>query len=41
MTAYLLRRLAISLGVFTVMSVLVFLGVEALPGDACTALLGR
>jgi peptide/nickel transport system permease protein len=41
MTAYLLRRLAISLGVFAVMSVLVFLGVEALPGDACTALLGR
>jgi len=41
MTAYLLRRLAISLGVLAVMSVLVFLGVEALPGDACTALLGR
>lgn len=35
------RRAALALGVFVVMAGLTFLGVEALPGDACTSLLGR
>ena len=36
-----LKRAALALVVFTVMACLTFLGVEALPGDACTSLLGR
>jgi peptide/nickel transport system permease protein len=40
-TGYVLRRAALSVGVFVVMAVLTYLGVAALPGDACTALLGR
>ncbi|MEI8238908.1 MAG: ABC transporter permease [Actinomycetota bacterium] len=36
-----LRRAFVAVAVFVVMAVLTFLGVEALPGDACTSLLGR
>ncbi len=36
-----LRRAVLSLLVFALMACLTFLGVEALPGDACTSLLGR
>ncbi len=38
---HLLRRALLAIGVFAAMAVLTFLGVEALPGDACTSLLGR
>jgi peptide/nickel transport system permease protein len=36
-----LQRAALALVVFALMAGLTFLGVEALPGDACTSLLGR
>jgi len=36
-----LRRAATSIGLFVVMAVLTFIAIEALPGDACTSLLGR
>jgi peptide/nickel transport system permease protein len=39
--AQILRRAALAVVVFAVMASLTFLGVEALPGDACTSLLGR
>jgi len=35
------RRALLALGVFVLMGALTFLGIEALPGDGCTALLGR
>ena len=41
MTGYVLRRAALSVGVFVVMAVLTYLGIAALPGDGCTALLGK
>jgi peptide/nickel transport system permease protein len=41
MTARVVRRTALAAGVFVLMAALTFLGVEALPGDGCTALLGR
>ncbi len=41
MAAQIARRAALSVGVFVLMAALTFLGVEALPGDACTSLLGR
>ena len=41
MTVRLVRRAALAIGVFVLMAALTFLGVEALPGDGCTALLGR
>jgi peptide/nickel transport system permease protein len=40
-TGYVLRRAALSVGVFVVLAVLTYLGIAALPGDACTALLGK
>ena len=41
MVKLILRRLALSLLTLIMVSVIVFLGVEALPGDVCTAYLGR
>ncbi len=41
MTSLLLRRLALGLVTIWIVSVIIFLGVEALPGDACTAVLER
>lgn len=41
MTVQFVRRAALALGVFVLMAGLTFLGVEVLPGDGCTALLGR
>src|SRR6056297_342024 len=35
------RRMALGLGTLWLVSVIIFLGVEALPGDACTAVLAR
>jgi peptide/nickel transport system permease protein len=39
--AYVLRRLAAALGLLLIVSILIFLGTEVLPGDAATAVLGR
>ncbi len=41
MSVQIARRAALAVGVFVLMAALTFLGVEALPGDACTSLLGR
>lgn len=41
MLALILRRLALGLVTVWLVSVIIFLGVEALPGDACTAVLER
>lgn len=41
MIGFMFRRLALSIGVFFLVSVLVFAIVEVLPGDAATAYLGR
>lgn len=41
MTVQVARRGALAIGVFVLLGALTFLGVEALPGDGCTALLGR
>lgn len=41
MAALIIRRLALGLITIWLVSVIIFLGVEALPGDACTAILGR
>jgi peptide/nickel transport system permease protein len=35
------RRVLFTLGAFVSLAVLSFLGIDALPGDGCTALLGR
>src|SRR6056297_2114549 len=41
MLALIIRRLALGLVTVWLVSVIIFLGVEALPGDACTAILER
>ncbi|MCM2452820.1 ABC transporter permease [Agrobacterium vitis] len=41
LAGYILRRLAAGIGLLLVLSSLVFVGSELLPGDAATALLGR
>ena len=41
MTRLLLRRAVLSVGVFAMLAVITYLAVAALPGDACTALLGK
>lgn len=41
MTGYVLRRAGLAVAVFVLFAVLLYLGIEALPGDGCTALLGR
>lgn len=41
MTALIIRRLALGLVTIWLVSLIIFLGVEALPGDACTAILAR
>src|SRR6056297_104083 len=41
MLALIIRRLALGLVTVWLVSVIIFLGVEALPGNACTAILGR
>ncbi len=41
MLALIIRRLALGLITVWLVSVIIFLGVEALPGDACTAILER
>jgi peptide/nickel transport system permease protein len=41
MTVLIARRLALGLVTVWLVSVIIFLGVEALPGDACTAILER
>ena len=35
------RRVIFSLATFVALAVVSFLGIDALPGDGCTALLGR